>query len=150
MRKLQDSSFRVKLREFRKVNFTADHSKVNLTIIYITISMINRFLSTLFFSHLLQYHAEIIKYSNHIINPDRPEYLIIPKFAAYEVPNWYPGDGRSFIDLTDVIIHSSCDSGEKEKVTLPAEDADLSCVDATFEVRINDDDDDDDVCIQWL
>ena len=108
--------------------------------------MTYRFLSTLLLSHLFQYHAEIIKYSNHIINPDRPEYLIIPKFADYEVPNWYPGDGRSFIDLTDVIIHSSCDSEEKSKITLPAEDADLSCVDATFEVRMNDDDDDD-VCM---
>jgi len=92
------------------------------------------FFSILILSYLLQQYAEIIKYSNHIINPDRPEYLIIPKFSAYEVPNWYPGDGRSFIDLTDVIIHSSCDSEEKQKITLPDEDADLSCVDATFEV----------------
>jgi len=104
------------------------------------------FFSILILSYLLQQYAEIIKYSNHIINPDRPEYLIIPKFSAYEVPNWYPGDGRSFIDLTDVIIHSSCDSEEKQKITLPDEDADLSCVDATFEV-MNDFVEEDDMMI---
>jgi len=103
-----------------------------------------RFLSILILLNVLLRYAEIIKYSNHIINPDRPEYLIIPKFAGNEVPNWYPGDGRSFIDLTDVIIHSSCDPQEKTKVSLPPEDVDLSCVDATFEVRIDDFDVDDD------
>jgi hypothetical protein len=48
--------------------------------------------------------AEIIQYSDHAVLPDRPEYLVIPKFDRTEVPHWFPGKGRSFIDLGDLKV----------------------------------------------
>ena len=67
--------------------------------------------------------AEIIPYYQHYIQPLRPEYLTIPKFAAGDVPHWSPGKGRSFIDLSRMTIHNECN--------LP--DASL-CRDATFQI----------------
>ena len=85
-------------------------------------------------SLLILINSEIIKYDDHIIMPDRPEYLVIPKFDKHEVPGWSPGNGRSFIDLSDIMIHSSCDPAEKNRRPPQSEDSSLSCIDATFEV----------------
>lgn len=78
-------------------------------------------------------HCEIIQYVDHMIMPDRPEYLVIPKFDKHEVPHWYPGHGRSFIDLSSVQIHSSCDPDEAAKRPLPP-NSEGTCKDVTFEV----------------
>ena len=67
--------------------------------------------------------AEIIPYYQHYITPLRPEYLTIPKFAAGDVPHWSPGKGRSFIDLSRMMIHNECN--------FP--DASL-CPNATFQI----------------
>lgn len=82
-------------------------------------------------------NCEIIRYRDHLVLPNRPEYLIIPKFDKTEVPNWYPGHGRSFIDLSDVMIHSSCDPVEISKrpaLSPPPPGMDGACEDAIFEV----------------
>jgi len=73
-------------------------------------------------------YCEIIKYSDHLIMADRPEYLVIPKFDKREVPNWYPGRGRSFIDLSDIKIHSSCDPIEEAKRPTPSGDGQCKTV----------------------
>lgn len=78
-------------------------------------------------------NCEIIKYVDHLILPDRPEYLVIPKFDKKEVPHWSPGRGRSFIDLSNLRIHSSCDPDEVEKRPPPA-DSEGTCKDVTFEI----------------
>jgi hypothetical protein len=78
-------------------------------------------------------HSEIIKYVDHLIMPDRPEYLVIPKFDKKEVPHWYPGHGRSFIDLSNIQIHSSCDPDEVAKRP-PPPGSEGTCKDVTFEV----------------
>ena len=53
-------------------------------------------------------YADIITYQNHVLYPERPEYLVIPKYDKSEVPSWSPGKGRSFIDLAHVIVKSTC------------------------------------------
>ena len=79
-------------------------------------------------------YCEIIQYADHLIMPDRPEYLVIPKFDKKEVPHWSPGRGRSFIDLSDVKIHSSCDPIEAAKRPPPPPGEAGQCKDVTFEV----------------
>jgi hypothetical protein len=80
-------------------------------------------------------YAEIIQYVDHIIMPDRPEYLVIPKFDKKEVPHWFPGHGRSFIDLSGITVRSSCDPVEEAKRPSP----DGGCKDVTFEVLMFED-----------
>lgn len=84
-------------------------------------------------------HCEIINYVDHLIMPDRPEYLVIPKFGKKEVPHWYPGHGRSFIDLSGIQIHSSCDPVEEVKRPPPPQGAGGVCKDVTFEVLMFED-----------
>eukprot|EP00596_Hydrurales_sp_CCMP1899_P000534 CAMPEP_0119040878 /NCGR_PEP_ID=MMETSP1177-20130426/10928_1 /TAXON_ID=2985 /ORGANISM="Ochromonas sp, Strain CCMP1899" /LENGTH=530 /DNA_ID=CAMNT_0007006361 /DNA_START=43 /DNA_END=1635 /DNA_ORIENTATION=- len=55
--------------------------------------------------------AEIIPYFQHEIIPLHPEYLTIPKFSPKDAPNWAPGHGHSYIDLSRVKIDFNCDAG---------------------------------------
>lgn len=89
--------------------------------------------STLAALALRMVQCEVIQYVDHLILPDRPEYLVIPKFDKREVPHWYPGHGRSFIDLSNIQIHSSCDPAESSKRPLPP-DSEGTCKDVTFEI----------------
>lgn len=82
--------------------------------------------------------SEIIQYVDHLIMPDRPEYLVMPKFDKKEVPHWYPGRGRSFIDFSNVKIHSSCDPEEIAKRPVPP-GTESECKDVTFEVLMFED-----------
>jgi hypothetical protein len=67
--------------------------------------------------------GDIIPYHNHLVYPGKPEYLIIPKFAKNDVPNWSPGHGHSYIDLSQITLQidcsvssfSDCGSGSNEK-----------------------------------
>jgi hypothetical protein len=54
--------------------------------------------------------SEIIRYDGRKIEPVRPEYLKIPKFAKDDAPNWSPGEGRSYIDLSDLALLATCES----------------------------------------
>jgi len=78
--------------------------------------------------------AEVIHYDNHIILPDRPEYLVIPKFDKGEVPHWYPGEGRSFIDLSDLKVQSACDPTNPNPPPPPPPGVTQDCRDVVFEV----------------
>jgi hypothetical protein len=84
-------------------------------------------------------HCEIIRYVDHMIMPDRPEYLVIPKFDKTEVPHWYPGHGRSFIDMSDIKIHSSCDPAEAGKRPPPPPGSEGTCKDVMFDVLMFED-----------
>ncbi|RYH12918.1 hypothetical protein EON65_36940 [archaeon] len=53
-------------------------------------------------------NADIITYNNHYLRPETPEYLIVPKYSKREVPNWSPGNGRSYIDLSRLTVRSAC------------------------------------------
>jgi len=53
-------------------------------------------------------NGEILSYSNHEITHMTPEYLKIPKYAEKDVPNWSPGNGRSFIDFSDLRLEAIC------------------------------------------
>ena len=68
--------------------------------------------------------SEILSYNNHEIDRASPEYLKIPKYAQKDVPNWHPGNGRSYVDLSDMQLVTACDGSD-----------DPSCKEgATFEV----------------
>jgi len=79
-------------------------------------------------------HAELIQYMDHLVMPDRPEYLVIPKFDKREVPHWYPGHGRSFIDMSDLRISSSCDPEEMGKRPPPPPGSEGTCIDVDFDI----------------
>ena len=53
--------------------------------------------------------SEIIRYDGRVLEAARPEYLKIPKFASHDAPNWAPGKGRSFIDLSDLALLATCE-----------------------------------------
>ncbi len=48
--------------------------------------------------------ADVVSYKDHYLYSPRPEYLAIPKYAKRDAPNWSPGNGRSFIDLSRYFI----------------------------------------------
>ena len=52
--------------------------------------------------------AEIIRYDGRKIEALRPEYLKIPKFSKGDAPHWHPGDGHSYIDLSELALLSTC------------------------------------------
>ena len=52
--------------------------------------------------------GEILTYSNHEIAPLAPEYVKIPKYAKQDVPSQSPGNGRSFIDLSELQLEAIC------------------------------------------
>mmetsp|Transcript_10322 Transcript_10322/g.16896 ORF Transcript_10322/g.16896 Transcript_10322/m.16896 type:complete len:530 (-) Transcript_10322:544-2133(-) len=96
--------------------------------------MHRNFIALIIFAVILAYisNAEIIAYHDHVVMPDRPEYLVVPKFDQSEVPHWYPGHGRSFIDLSDMKIRSTCDPKAKRPPLPPGHD--FTCRDAVFEI----------------
>lgn len=52
--------------------------------------------------------ADIIPYKNHNIYPEKPEYLLIPKFSKHDAPSWSPGHGHSYIDLSQLVLSVDC------------------------------------------
>lgn len=55
-------------------------------------------------------NSEVIFYSNHVITPSRPEFLMIPKFGKNDAPHWAPGHGKSYIDISRLSMSTSCGS----------------------------------------
>jgi hypothetical protein len=53
-------------------------------------------------------HSEFIHYNKHVLRPGYPEYMLFPKYSKKDVPNWEPGHGRSFIDLSSLTFASDC------------------------------------------
>lgn len=53
-------------------------------------------------------NGSIITYKNHALIPGHPEYLVFPKFAKNDAPNWWPGNGNSFIDLSRINAKVDC------------------------------------------
>jgi hypothetical protein len=53
-------------------------------------------------------NAEFIKYNKHALLPGKPEYMSFPKYSKRDVPNWQPGHGRSFIDLSRLTFTADC------------------------------------------
>lgn len=64
-------------------------------------------------------HADIIQYHDHFLIPERPEYLVLPKFDKTEVPHWKPGKGRSYIDFSHLKIRSACYESPDPYVKFP-------------------------------
>mmetsp|Transcript_5560 Transcript_5560/g.5744 ORF Transcript_5560/g.5744 Transcript_5560/m.5744 type:complete len:522 (-) Transcript_5560:124-1689(-) len=54
--------------------------------------------------------AEIIPYRRDVIFPMRPSYLSIPKYSARDAPNWSPGKGQSYIDMSQITLSLACSS----------------------------------------
>lgn len=83
------------------------------------------------FGLVLQYglnavSGEVIEYKRHIIRPEHPEYLIIPKYSKRDIPSWSPGRGRSYIDISRLKLKTTCtDSSKNEK---------NACRDSKFEM----------------
>ena len=71
--------------------------------------------------------GELIEYVRHFIEPDSPEYLLIPKFSKAEVPHWKPGKGRSYIDLASLYVQSICSPDSNGRPFPEAEDAKSGC-----------------------
>ncbi len=72
--------------------------------------------------------CDIIVYNHHVIPAEQPEFLIIPKFQKGEVPNWKPGKGRSYIDISRLRVSSTCYTKENEKKDL--------CIPANFDLLV--------------
>ena len=53
--------------------------------------------------------GEILTYTDHPLYSVMPEYLKIPKYASKDVPNWSPGNGKSFVDLSGLTVSATCD-----------------------------------------
>jgi hypothetical protein len=77
--------------------------------------------------------GEVIVYKNHIVYPERPEYLIIPKYAKNDIPSWSPGHGRSYIDISRLSVHTTCNPDGTNKVPVASGDKDI-CKDSAFEM----------------
>jgi hypothetical protein len=78
--------------------------------------------------------GELIEYVRHFIEPDSPEYLLIPKFSKAEVPHWKPGKGRSYIDLASLYVQSICSPDSNGRPFPEAEDAKDTCKTANFDL----------------
>ena len=78
--------------------------------------------------------AEIIKYKNHLVEANRPEYIVIPKFDKGEVPDWPPGNGQSYIDLSALKIHASCDPKEAKKIKNNKVEEGEYCKETVFDI----------------
>ncbi len=77
--------------------------------------------------------SELIEYFRHVIEPDSPEYLLIPKFSKGEVPHWKPGKGRSYIDLSPLYVQSIC-SPDPNGHPFPEPDSKEDCKSTTFDL----------------
>jgi hypothetical protein len=73
--------------------------------------------------------ADIILYDNHYLKPETPEYLLLPKYGhkVKEVPNWSPGNGRSYIDLSRLTVRSACYKEDGVQSTSPYPYNEESC-----------------------
>ena len=76
-------------------------------------------LIALFVCYFDQIKADVVTYKNHYLYSPRPEYLIIPKYAKKDAPNWSPGNGRSFIDLSRFNFDLDCDKTHFTTGTIP-------------------------------
>ena len=54
--------------------------------------------------------ADIVSFHDHVISPLSPEYWTIPKWSSNDAPNWSPGRGKSFIDLSRLKISTKCNT----------------------------------------
>lgn len=81
-------------------------------------------------------NAEITEFHQHIIIPEEPEYWTIPKFTKNEVPNWKPGNGKSYIDLSGLKFSSKCKSTG-------------SCVNSSLDILMFQEPDGEDWANQW-
>ena len=54
--------------------------------------------------------ADIVSFTDHAILPLSPEYWTIAKWSSKDAPNWSPGRGKSFIDLSRLQISTKCNS----------------------------------------
>ena len=52
--------------------------------------------------------GEVIEFKDHLIEADYPEFLVIPKFSKNDAPNWSPGHGKSYIDLSRLKFTLDC------------------------------------------
>ena len=57
--------------------------------------------------------SEILKYADHEIIKLEPEYIKIPKYAKGDAPNWAPGNGHTFIDLSELSVKTLCHGSDK-------------------------------------
>lgn len=74
--------------------------------------------------------SEVIPYNHHIVYPLRPEYLTIPKYAKQDAPNWSPGHGHSYIDLTRLKLRVNC---YEPKIRSGGEPQEM-CTNSTLEI----------------
>jgi len=91
----------------------------------------------LFCSYYYVCIAEITEFHQHIILPDEPEFWTLPKFAKTEVPNWSPGNGKSYIDLSGLKFSSKCSKSSS------------SCTNSSLDILMFQEPDGEDWSNQW-
>eukprot|EP00981_Chlorochromonas_danica_P008784 scaffold2312_cov165-Ochromonas_danica.AAC.24 len=74
--------------------------------------------------------GDIIVYNDHLLKPEIPEYLVIPKYAKNEVPHWSPGNGRSYIDLSRLSVQSACYQDKSSHSSLSSSYDESACKDS--------------------
>jgi len=79
--------------------------------------------------------ADIIPYKDDIIYPQHPAYLSVPKYAPKDAPNWSPGHGNSFIDLSRITLSLVCDK-DHAATAIDQHLQNEECVKTNFEVLI--------------
>ena len=77
--------------------------------------------------------SEVVMYKDHVIYPERPEFLIVPKYAKNDIPSWSPGNGKSYIDLSRLNVKTTCKPDGSNSIPSSAGDSNV-CVDSTFEM----------------
>lgn len=70
--------------------------------------MIFILLLSIFIVTYYKINADIIPYKSHVLYPAKPEYLVIPKLSKSDAPNWKPGRGKSYIDLSALTLKIDC------------------------------------------
>ena len=75
---------------------------------------------------ILMTASEIIPYQRQYLEPLNSQYLTIPKFAPKDAPNWAPGYGKSYIDLSRMTFNNDCDGSYLF--------SDGECRNSTFEI----------------
>ena len=78
--------------------------------------------------------SEVIVYDRHVVFPDRPEFLVVPKFAKQDIISMQPGRGRSYIDFSRLKVKTTCnpDGTHRDPPAPPGEDD--VCRDTLFEM----------------
>lgn len=64
------------------------------------------FICLTFYTRVAQ--GDMMSFKGHAIEPGRPDVFVIPKYTKELVPSWYPGLGRSFIDLSRIRFALDC------------------------------------------